>query len=96
MGKSRLVLEFVDSQLDAIVLRGRCLAYGDGITYFPLVEILEQIATDAELGRVIAADPEAPGLLNTVSTAIGLADEEVGRGETVSARRSLQPARSRS
>jgi class 3 adenylate cyclase len=77
MGKSRLVLEFVESQSDAIVLRGRCLAYGEGITYFPLVEILEQIAMDAELGGVLAADHEARGLVNTVSTAIGLADEEV-------------------
>lgn len=77
IGKSRLVLEFVESQPDAIVLRGRCLAYGEGITYFPLVEILEQIAADAELGRVLAADHEARGLVNTVSTAIGLADEEV-------------------
>jgi class 3 adenylate cyclase/tetratricopeptide (TPR) repeat protein len=90
MGKSRLVLEFVESQPGAIVLRGRCLAYGDGITYFPLVEILEQIATDAELGRVIAADSEAPGLLNTVSTAIGLADEEVvSREDTFRAVRRL-------
>jgi class 3 adenylate cyclase/tetratricopeptide (TPR) repeat protein len=90
MGKSRLVLEFVESQADAIVLRGRCLAYGEGITYFPLVEILEQVATDAELGRVIAADPEAPGLLNTVSTAIGLADEEVvSREDTFRAVRRL-------
>ena len=90
IGKSRLVVEFVESQPDAIVLRGRCLAYGDGITYFPLVEILEQIATDAELGRVIAADPEAAGLLNTVSTAIGLADEEVvSREDTFRAVRRL-------
>ncbi len=77
IGKSRLVLEFVDSQRDAIVLRGRCLAYGDGITYFPLVEILEQIATDAELGEMLATDAEVRGLLNTVSTAVGLADEEI-------------------
>ena len=90
IGKSRLVVEFVESQPDAIVLRGRCLAYGDGITYYPLVEILEQIATDAELGRVIAADPEAAGLLNTVSTAIGLADEEVvSREDTFRAVRRL-------
>jgi class 3 adenylate cyclase/tetratricopeptide (TPR) repeat protein len=90
MGKSRLVLEFVESQPAAIVLRGRCLAYGEGITYFPLVEILEQIATDTELGRVIAADPEAPSLLNTVSTAIGLADEEVvSREDTFRAVRRL-------
>ncbi len=77
IGKSRLVLEFIDSQGDAIVLRGRCLAYGDGITYFPLVEILEQIASDEELGGLLAADQEARGLLNTVSAAIGFADEEV-------------------
>ncbi|MDX6401808.1 MAG: hypothetical protein QOF27_2414 [Gaiellaceae bacterium] len=77
IGKSRLVYEFVDSQRDAIVLRGRCLAYGEGITYFPLVEILEQIAADEELGRLLAGDPEARGLLNTVLAAIGVADEEV-------------------
>jgi class 3 adenylate cyclase len=35
IGKSRLVYEFVASQPDAAVLRGRCLAYGEGITYFP-------------------------------------------------------------
>src|SRR2546427_1686326 len=90
IGKSRLVLEFVDSQPDAIVLRGRCLAYGDGITYFPLVEILEQIAVDVELGRVLATDHEARGLLNTVSAAIGLADEEVvSREDTFRAVRRL-------
>jgi class 3 adenylate cyclase/tetratricopeptide (TPR) repeat protein len=90
IGKSRLVLEFVESQRGALVLRGRCLAYGDGITYFPLVEILEQIATDPELGRIIADDPEARALLNTVSTAIGLADEEViSRDDTFRAVRRL-------
>ena len=90
IGKSRLVLEFVESQPGAIVLRGRCLAYGDGITYFPLVEILEQIAVDAELGEVLAADGDARGLLNTVSTAIGLADEEVvSREDTFRAVRRL-------
>ena len=93
IGKSRLVLEFVESQPDAIVLRGRCLAYGDGITYFPLVEILEQIATDVELGRMLAADPEARGQHNTVSTAIGLADEEVvSREDTFRAARRLLEA----
>ncbi|TML82810.1 MAG: zinc-ribbon domain-containing protein [Actinobacteria bacterium] len=90
IGKSRLVLEFVESQRDAIVLRGRCLAYGDGITYFPLVEILEQIAADPELGRVLAADAEARGLVNTVSTSIGLASEEVvSREDTFRAVRRL-------
>ncbi|HEU5404806.1 MAG TPA: tetratricopeptide repeat protein, partial [Gaiellaceae bacterium] len=31
--------------LDARVVRGRCLSYGDGITYWPVVEILKQLGT---------------------------------------------------
>jgi hypothetical protein len=27
-----------------VVLRGRCLSYGEGITYFPLVEIVQEAA----------------------------------------------------
>jgi class 3 adenylate cyclase len=81
IGKSRLVYEFLDSHEDAIVLRGRCLAYGEGITYFPIVEILEQIDADAELGRVLASDHEARTLVNTVMGAIGLADEGIASRE---------------
>jgi predicted ATPase/class 3 adenylate cyclase len=40
MGKSRLVHEVVQRHgADAFVLRGRCLPYGDGITFWPLVEM---------------------------------------------------------
>jgi class 3 adenylate cyclase/tetratricopeptide (TPR) repeat protein len=43
VGKSRLTTEFVfDAEVQgAAVLRGRCLPYGDGITYWPLAEILK-------------------------------------------------------
>jgi class 3 adenylate cyclase/tetratricopeptide (TPR) repeat protein len=45
VGKSRLVGEFVaGSGTEASVLRGRCLSYGEGITYFPLVEIIGDAA----------------------------------------------------
>ena len=77
IGKSRIVHEFVASTIDPIVLRGRCLAYGEGITYFPLVEILEQIAEDEDLRRLLGDDPRGRELLNTVSAAVGLADEAV-------------------
>jgi class 3 adenylate cyclase/tetratricopeptide (TPR) repeat protein len=44
VGKSRLAAEFL-AGLDARVVRGRCLSYGDGITYWPVVEILKQLGT---------------------------------------------------
>jgi DNA-binding SARP family transcriptional activator len=45
IGKSRLVAELVRSLGDeATVLTGRCLAYGDGITYWPVLEIIRSAA----------------------------------------------------
>jgi len=40
IGKSRLTAEFLGSLEDATVVRGRCLPYGEGITYWPVVEVL--------------------------------------------------------
>ena len=42
VGKSRLVAEFAAAS-DARVVRGRCLSYGEGITYWPVVELLKQL-----------------------------------------------------
>ncbi len=49
IGKSRLVQELVaDIGEDATVLRGHCLDYGEGITFWPLVEAMRQaMATPA-------------------------------------------------
>jgi class 3 adenylate cyclase/tetratricopeptide (TPR) repeat protein len=45
VGKSRLVREFLDGPgAAALVLSGRCLSYGDGITFFPLAEIVGRAA----------------------------------------------------
>jgi class 3 adenylate cyclase/tetratricopeptide (TPR) repeat protein len=44
IGKSRLVGEFV-AGLDARVVSGRCLPYGEGITYWPVVEVLKQLGS---------------------------------------------------
>src|SRR5215469_1121789 len=45
LGKTRLVDEFVRRVGDrAEVVRGRCLSYGDGITFWPLAEALRQAA----------------------------------------------------
>ena len=42
VGKSRLTEEFL-AALDATVVRGRCLSYGEGITYWPVTEIVIQL-----------------------------------------------------
>jgi class 3 adenylate cyclase len=48
VGKSRLTREFVEwaerGATPPIVVRGRCLPYGDGVTYWPLAEILKTLA----------------------------------------------------
>jgi class 3 adenylate cyclase len=42
VGKSRLASELLAS-IETSVLRGRCLPYGEGITYWPVVEVLKQL-----------------------------------------------------
>ncbi|HEV3472660.1 MAG TPA: adenylate/guanylate cyclase domain-containing protein, partial [Actinomycetota bacterium] len=45
VGKSRLVREFVQRiESSARVLRGRCLPYGDGITFWPVMEAVSEAA----------------------------------------------------
>jgi predicted ATPase len=41
VGKSRLAREFVDSVDGASVLKGRCLPYGESVTYWPLAEMIK-------------------------------------------------------
>jgi class 3 adenylate cyclase/tetratricopeptide (TPR) repeat protein len=56
VGKSRLVGEFLGgSAASATVLRGRCLSYGEGITFFPLAEVIHQAAGILEGEPPVAA-----------------------------------------
>jgi class 3 adenylate cyclase/tetratricopeptide (TPR) repeat protein len=60
IGKSRLARELA-AMLgdDATVLFGRCLPYGEGITYWPLVEIFREAGAENELDDALsAAAPE--------------------------------------
>src|SRR5437867_769122 len=43
VGKSRLAAEFLASLGDAVIVQGRCLPYGEGITYWPVVEVVKQL-----------------------------------------------------
>jgi class 3 adenylate cyclase/tetratricopeptide (TPR) repeat protein len=44
VGKSRLAREFVAGLEGATVLSGRCLPYGEGVTYWPLAEMVKAAA----------------------------------------------------
>ena len=58
IGKSRLVRELIGSiETRARVLVGRCIAYGDGVSYLPLGEVVRELAGE---------DPE-PELLRLLS-----------------------------
>ena len=83
VGKSRLVDEFITSLGDqAGVARGRCLAYGSGITYWPVAEALRNgigIAetatadqTGAALTAMLAGEPEAERIAGATGSLIGL------------------------
>ena len=65
VGKSRLAYEFLNGLDGATVVHGGCLPYGDGITYWPVVEVLKQL---------LGAEPEerlaALGLDSSASRAL--------------------------
>jgi class 3 adenylate cyclase/tetratricopeptide (TPR) repeat protein len=42
VGKSRLIAEVLAS-IEATAVRGRCVPYGEGMTYWPVVEVLKQL-----------------------------------------------------
>lgn len=77
IGKSRLARELVQ-RADAQVFVGRCLSYGEGITYWPLAEVA------AQLGDVRSAlEGEAEGELaaSRIEAALGAAASDVPREE---------------
>jgi class 3 adenylate cyclase/tetratricopeptide (TPR) repeat protein len=47
IGKSRLLLEFLASHDETLIVRGRCVPYGEGITYWPVVEVAKQLPAAA-------------------------------------------------
>jgi len=58
VGKSRLIAEFLDG-LDATVLQGRCLDYGEGITFWPVISVLKQLGerADGTIARIVEGAP---------------------------------------
>ncbi|HET8664586.1 MAG TPA: AAA family ATPase [Nocardioides sp.] len=88
VGKSRLIADFVEGASGEVeVLRGRCLAYGDGITFWPLVEIVRSAAEIAEDDTPDQAraritdllpddDPDRERIVDRLVSAIGLSTRD--------------------
>ena len=112
VGKSRIVHEFLAGPASgAIILRGRCLSYGEGITFFPLAEVVQRAAGIAEGdSRAIAREKlvmllaDAPDgamdrLARLRTVRLGRAGRDrgrvLGRPQDVRAPRSLEFARHR-
>jgi len=104
VGKSRLVEHVCAAAAErALVIRGRCLSYGDGITFWPLVEALRQAsgiedgddlaAARAKLGELIGEGSE--GVFERLASAVGLSERQYPLPEIFWAARKLVETLSR-
>jgi class 3 adenylate cyclase len=87
IGKSRLALELVrEVEGEATVLSGRCLHYGEGITFWPLAEALREV----DIGSLLAGEEDAALIERRLAAVLG--DGEAGRLEEVfwAVRRALE------
>jgi predicted ATPase/class 3 adenylate cyclase/predicted negative regulator of RcsB-dependent stress response len=95
VGKSRLTEEFLTALGDEpLVLTGRCLPYGRGITFWALGEIVRQAAgiagdetPDTALERLRALTADEEGVAERLASAIGLLDSSFPVDETFLAAR---------
>ena len=92
VGKTKLVVELLAQIGDrAHVGEGRCLSYGEGITYWPIAQAIRQLAAIAETDpkdlalRKLAAlsdgSVDAASVVDRVSTAMGLAEAPFSKEE---------------
>jgi class 3 adenylate cyclase/tetratricopeptide (TPR) repeat protein len=89
VGKSRLVREFLDRAAErATIATGRCLPYGEGITFWPVVGVLREAAgireadsaaeARAKLARLLPADGDGPLVEERLAGLLG--DQRSGPG----------------
>jgi predicted ATPase/class 3 adenylate cyclase len=92
VGKSRLVSEVAGSlPSETIVAHGRCLPYGAGITYWPLADIVREIAQAAvgdpgkqpaaAIAKILAGHAKAQLIAERVTELLGFGDGEPGTRE---------------
>ncbi|HEY7283157.1 MAG TPA: adenylate/guanylate cyclase domain-containing protein, partial [Actinomycetota bacterium] len=75
VGKSRLVEEFIGATSGATVLRGRCLPYGEGITFYPVADVVRQAMGEHDMGSGVDAliedEERAPMVVERLAAVLG-------------------------
>jgi class 3 adenylate cyclase/tetratricopeptide (TPR) repeat protein len=90
IGKSRLAAELCSSvRDDATVLTGGCPPYGDGITFWPLVEIVSMLGSDDGVREAVADADDGELVATRVLGAVGPTASAAPGGETFWAVRRL-------
>ncbi len=100
VGKSRLIQEFLAGlPPDTVVLRGRCLSYGEGITFWPVAEVLREAAGTrdddppeeqrARIGALVEGLTEADTITDRLAELIGVGQSSAAPEETFWAVRKL-------
>lgn len=94
VGKSRLAAELVSSLgPDALVLEGRCLPYGQGITYWPMAEIVRRLSGPRPprdvVHELLADVPDGESIAARVLEAIGVGEPRSRSDELYAAFRSF-------
>jgi DNA-binding SARP family transcriptional activator/tetratricopeptide (TPR) repeat protein len=99
IGKSRLTRELAArAESTATCVTGRCLSFGQGLTFLPLVEIVRQLAgPDIARGvkRLMRGDRQAALVAERLSVALGAAHGEAGQEQVFWAVRRLFEAAGR-
>ena len=92
VGKTRLVAELARlAASEALVIRGRCLPYGEGITFWPLREMVAAAAgfSDADsadvarsrIAALLAREPDAARIEERIGQVLGLSADQAPRDE---------------
>jgi len=83
IGKSRLVAELLD-QLDGRFrpLRGRCLPYGEAITFWPVRGIVDEAGGEEALAALLAGVDDGIRITELIRTAVGQAGGAAAAEET--------------